>query len=217
MENSGTASTLLPVGIQYQPAGKNDQPFEDMRLYCSAIGLLMYAAIATHPDIAYTVNSLSQFNTKPMQIHWNVVKHIFKYLQGTKDIRLIYDMDSGYANLSITTFTDSDNRKSFHKQAITRGVILLAGGVVKWTVEKQPIIMLSTMEAEDVTANTVVWNTKWLQQFLIELGFQQDSPSKIFIDNQRKYPKIPNYINILNILTNSIIGFGNKSSSALFQ
>jgi Reverse transcriptase (RNA-dependent DNA polymerase)/gag-polypeptide of LTR copia-type/Integrase core domain/GAG-pre-integrase domain len=184
MKDSGSASTPLPIGVQYQPADDNDQPFEDTSLYRSAIGSLMYAAIATRPDIAYAVNSLSQFNTKPTQMHWNAVKHIFKYLQGTKNIGIKYDMNEGNASLGIVAYTDSDNGKSFHKKAITGGVILLAGGAVKWMAEKQPIITLSTMEAEYVAANTIARNTKWLRQFLMELGFRQDIPSEIFIDNQ---------------------------------
>ena len=97
-----------------------------------------------------------------MQMHWNAVKHIFKYLQGTKNIGIKYDMNEGNASLGIVTYTDSDNGKSFHKMAITGRVILLAGGAVKWMAEKQPIIMLSTMEAEYVAANTIARNTKWL-------------------------------------------------------
>ena len=57
-------STPLPPGIQYQPA-TDDDAFDDPSLYRSAIGSLMYAAIATRPDIAYAVNTLSQFNVKP--------------------------------------------------------------------------------------------------------------------------------------------------------
>jgi hypothetical protein len=122
----------------------------------------MYAAFATHPNITFAVNMLSQFNKNPTQVHWNAVKHIFKYLQGTKDLGITYDQKCGYANLSITAFSDSDKGKSFHKKAITGRVILLARGTVKWVAEKQPIITLSTMEAEYLAANTVARNMKWL-------------------------------------------------------
>ena len=176
-------STPLPPGIQYQPATDNDT-FEDPSLYRSAIGSLMYAAIATRPDIAYAVNSLSQFNVKPSQVHWNAVKHILRYLQGTKSLGITYDMDSGYADLILAAFSDSDNGKSFHKKAISGGVILLAGGAVKWIAEKQPIITLSTMEAEYIAANAVARSAKWTTQFIAELGFGQDLPVDLFIDNQ---------------------------------
>ncbi len=144
----------------------------------------MYAAIATCPDIAYAINSLLQFNVKPLKKHWNAVKHIFQYLQGTRDIGITFDMDSGYTDFIISSFLDSDNRKSFHKKAITSGAILLAGGAIKWIAEKQPTIMLSSMEAKYVAANTVTHNSKWTTQFIQELGFQQEDPVNIYVNNQ---------------------------------
>jgi hypothetical protein len=140
-----SVSTPLPAGIQYQPATDNDT-FEDPSLYRSAIGSLMYAAIVTRPDIAYAVNTLSQFNVKPSQTHWNAVKHVLRYLQGTSSLEITYDMNSGLTDLTLAAFTDSDNGKPFHKKAISGGVILLAGGAIKWIAEKQPIITLSTMK-----------------------------------------------------------------------
>jgi hypothetical protein len=89
----------------------------------------MYAAIATRPDIAYAINMLSQFNVKLSQTHWNAVKHVPHYLESTKSLGITYDMDSGFADLMLATFSDSDNGKSFHKKAISGGVILLASGV----------------------------------------------------------------------------------------
>src|SRR5258708_27163374 len=91
----------------------------------------MYAAIATRPDIAYAVNSLSQFNVKPSKKHWNTVKHVFRYLQGTQDIGIMFDMDTSYADFIISSFSYSDNGKSFHKKAITGGAILFSGTAVQ--------------------------------------------------------------------------------------
>src|SRR5258708_39227701 len=106
----------------------------------------MYAAIATCPDIAYAINSLLQFNVKPLKKHWNAVKHIFQYLQGTRDIGITFDMDSGYTDFIISSFLDSDNRKSFHKKAITSGAILLARGGRKIITDKKTTKILSSIE-----------------------------------------------------------------------
>jgi hypothetical protein len=52
--------------------------------YCKEIGSLMYAVIGMYPDIAFMVSTLVQFpnNNNPGQVHWDVVKHIFHYLNG---------------------------------------------------------------------------------------------------------------------------------------
>ena len=42
--------------------------------YREAIGSLMYAAVATRPDIAFAVSHLSQFLDNPGVAHWEAVK-----------------------------------------------------------------------------------------------------------------------------------------------
>ena len=59
-------------------------------LYREAIGSLMYIAVAMRLDIAFTVSALLQFLSNPGRTHWEAVKHIFKYLSGTKMLELTY-------------------------------------------------------------------------------------------------------------------------------
>ena len=40
------------------------------------------------------------------------------------------------------------------------------------------------MEAEYVAANTVMHNSKWMTQFIQELGFRQEDPVNVYVDNQ---------------------------------
>ena len=42
--------------------------------YLAAVGSLMYASMATHPDITYATNKLSQFNSNPGLPHWTAVQ-----------------------------------------------------------------------------------------------------------------------------------------------
>ena len=42
--------------------------------YATAIGSLMYATLATHPDIAYAVQRLAQFTKNPWPKHWTAMK-----------------------------------------------------------------------------------------------------------------------------------------------
>jgi hypothetical protein len=58
--------------------------------YREAIGSLMYATIATCPNITFAVSTLSQFLKNPGCPHWEAIKHIFCYLSGTKEHKLIY-------------------------------------------------------------------------------------------------------------------------------
>ena len=76
---------------------KNDCPADETTAaqmkkipYQEAIGSLMYAAIATCPDIAFTVSTLSQFLNNLGELHWDMVKRVLRYLSGTKHHELSF-------------------------------------------------------------------------------------------------------------------------------
>ena len=58
--------------------------------YHKAVGLLMYAMLGMRPDICFAVQSVSRFNNKPGLSHWEAVKHMFRYLKGTRELWLGY-------------------------------------------------------------------------------------------------------------------------------
>jgi hypothetical protein len=62
--------------------------------YLSAVGSLSFAAIFTRLDIAFTVGYLAHFNSNPGPAYWVAVKHLFHYLKGTLDYKLVYTPDS---------------------------------------------------------------------------------------------------------------------------
>jgi hypothetical protein len=58
--------------------------------YLSAIGALMYLANNTRPDIAFVVNCLIRYSAAPTMCHWNSIKNILRYLNGTIDLGLFF-------------------------------------------------------------------------------------------------------------------------------
>ena len=56
------------------------------------IGSLMYPT-NTRPDICFAVNTLSQFLTDPRQVHLIAAKHVLRYLKGTVDHGIKYDVN----------------------------------------------------------------------------------------------------------------------------
>ena len=62
----------------------------NINLCQQVVGFVMYTVIGTRPDIAFTVTRLSQFLTKPTKKHFSAIKHIFRYLKGTRNIKLSF-------------------------------------------------------------------------------------------------------------------------------
>lgn len=93
LENFGmidckAAKTPLALGVKLiddsSSHEESEQPFREM------IGMLMYLAVGTQPDIAHAVNYLSQFCSNHSKVHWVARKRILKYLAGTSSYGLLY-------------------------------------------------------------------------------------------------------------------------------
>ena len=58
--------------------------------YQSLVGSVMYAMLASRPDLAYAVSTLSKFNSCPAAAHHAAAKRVLRYLQETKEYGLLY-------------------------------------------------------------------------------------------------------------------------------
>ncbi|GKB99579.1 retrovirus-related pol polyprotein from transposon TNT 1-94 [Tanacetum coccineum] len=72
--------------------------------YTSDVGSVMYVMVCTRPDIGQAMSVVSRYMAHPGKEHWNVVKRIFRYLNGTSDVGLIYGGDREYL---VARYSDS--------------------------------------------------------------------------------------------------------------
>ena len=94
--------------------------------YREAVGSLIYAALGTRPDIAFAIQTVSHFSTKPGPAHWEAIKRIFCYLKGTSELWLSYGMKNG----KLTRYTDADGSMAEDRHVISRYAFLIHGGAV---------------------------------------------------------------------------------------
>ena len=120
--------------------------------YATAIGLLMYAALATRPDIAYAVQQLAQFTKNPWLKHWTAVKRVFRYLKGTRTHTLMYGGSDQSWTTELTFFCDADWASNADRKSTSGYVILFAGEAIAWSAKKQSTIALSMAKAEYIVA-----------------------------------------------------------------
>ncbi|MCO5566392.1 hypothetical protein L7F22_020069 [Adiantum nelumboides] len=141
--------------------------------YASAVGSLMYAMIATCPDIAFAVGVVSRYMSNPGKKHWEAVKGILRYLKATKNLRICY----GSQELSVKGFTDSDYAGDLDNRRSTSGyVFTLAGGAVSWRSRLQDSVTQSTTEAEYVAASEACKEAIWLGRLVTDLGIKEHVP-----------------------------------------
>jgi hypothetical protein len=188
MSDCNPVSTPLDPSekLSAEMAPKTRQEWEEMRTvpYVNILGAVAYIAIATRPDIAYAVSVLARFSKDPGPKHWKALKHLLRYLRGTIDYKLTYAPDPTSNDL-FTSYCDADHGGNPDNGRSTSGFIVKIGtGAVSWMSRLQSFVTLSTTEAEYVAAVSLGQEVLWLRNLLEEIGYKQDSPSTLRIDNQ---------------------------------
>uniref|UniRef100_A0A2N9H1B0 Uncharacterized protein n=1 Tax=Fagus sylvatica TaxID=28930 RepID=A0A2N9H1B0_FAGSY len=107
VKDLGSLHYFLGIEVIRNTAGillSQKRPFPDQTLFRSTIGALQYLSL-TRPDIAFTVNKLSQFMHKPTLLHWQSVKRLLRYLKHT----LTYGLQIFKSScLDLQAFSDAD-------------------------------------------------------------------------------------------------------------
>jgi hypothetical protein len=148
--------------------------------YREAVGSLMWAAVGTRPDIAFPVGVLSKFLDNPGPAHWEACKRVFRYLLGTKDLRLTY----GAGKPGLEGYSDADGMSQESRRAISGFAFIIDGGAISWSSKKQELVSLSTTEAEYVAMTHAAKEAIWLRQLIAELFRPLERPITLHGDNQ---------------------------------
>ena len=118
--------SLDPQKDQFRPRESDEEILVPEVPYLNAIGALMYLAQCTRPDIAFAINLFARFSSEPTRRHWNGIKHIFYYLQGTIDLRLYYSKES--TTSSLVGYSDAGYRSDPHKARSQTGYLFCYNG-----------------------------------------------------------------------------------------
>jgi hypothetical protein len=155
-------------------------PCDDPTLYRSSVGALQYLSI-TRPDIAFSINKLSQFMHSPTTLHWQSVKRLLCYLKQTIHFGFCIQPSS---TTVLQGFTDADWAGDRDDRRSTGGYcIFLGSNLVSWSYKKQATVAKSSTEAEYKALANAAAKVKWFTTFLTELGVSFQSPPIIWCDN----------------------------------
>lgn len=167
-------------------ASKLRQPYNggthlsDPNIYRSIVGGLQYLTF-TRPDISYSVNYVSQFMHQPTVFHFQLVKRILRYVQGTihHGTRLL-----SRGSLNLCGFSDSDWAGCpLTRRSTTGFCIYLGSNCVSWSAKKQHTVARSSTEAEYRALASAAAEITWVSFILRDIGLYMSETPTIFSDN----------------------------------
>ncbi|XP_063940583.1 uncharacterized mitochondrial protein AtMg00810-like [Daucus carota subsp. sativus] len=145
------------------------------------VGSLQYLTI-TRPDIAYAVNSISQFMSHPRTSHLLAAKRILRYIKGTLNQGLFIRPQC--QPLHISAYSDADWAGCPETRRSTSDYLCYIGtNLISWCSKKQPTIARSSAESEYRALSHASVETTWLAFLLHELGTKVQFPILLHCDN----------------------------------
>jgi hypothetical protein len=151
-------------------------------MYRSMVGGLRYL-VHTRPDICYAVGYLSRYMDAPTGEHWAAVKHLLRYISGTKSLGCCYARQDPAAGL--VGYTDADMAGDVDDRRSTSGMMYFFGKCpISWQSTKQKIVVLSSCEAEYVAATGGACQGVWLKRLHGELVDHDVGVPELRVDNK---------------------------------
>ncbi|KAJ9559520.1 hypothetical protein OSB04_004680 [Centaurea solstitialis] len=160
---------------------KDDQSgFVDVGLYRQMVGCIMYLA-TTRPDLMFVISLLSRYMEAPTEQHMAAMKRVLRYIRGTLNFGVYYKKTECD---QLMAFFDSDYAGDYDNRRSTSGyVCFFNGAAIAWSSKRQPIVTLSTTEAEFVAATACACQVVWLRRILEHIGLPQEERTIVNCDN----------------------------------
>jgi hypothetical protein len=168
--------------------------------YSSIVGMLLYLATNTRPDIAFAVSQVARFNSNPKQSHAQAVKKIVRYLKGSSDKGVTFLPNMTF---DLDCYTDSDYLGLFGREppnnaisakSRTGMIMMFSGCFLLCRSQLQSAVALSTLQAEycalSQAMRTVITVRRVIEELLDVLALPFPAPtihSTVFEDNAGAY------------------------------
>nr|KYP72642.1 Retrovirus-related Pol polyprotein from transposon TNT 1-94 [Cajanus cajan] len=195
--------SLSKLSISQVPKTEEERIKMESVPYASGVGSVMYGMVCCRPDLAYAISLVSRFMANPGQLHWNALKWLFRYLNGTLGCGLRFkrshtegDAVIGYVDADFAGCLDT-------RKSLTGYVFTMFGSAVTWKANLQSVVSLSTTEAEYIALTEGAKEGSWLKGLIGDLGINQsrvtincDSQSAIHLANHHTYHERTKHIDI---------------------
>jgi hypothetical protein len=176
-------SALSPSEPRLQLSSDVDEKEVDSTYYRKLIGSLRYLC-NTRPDLAYSVGIVSRFMEKPKTSHLIAVKRILRYVKGTIECGILFPASDRGREVKLVGYTDSNWCGDIEDRKSTAGYVFYYGGApISWCSKKEPVVALSSCEAEYIAASLSTCQAIWLKNLIEEISQAKIESVKLRIDN----------------------------------
>lgn len=186
LTNAKTSKFPLDTGY-FKVNGVELQSNEEYR---KIIGMLLFLATNTRPDISASVAILSQRVQNPRDVDLNEAKRVVRYLIGTQYLKLRLSTNEGTGE--IFAYSDSDWAEDKDRKSISGMFCIVNGGAVMWSCRKQTTVALSSAEAEYVALSETCKEMIWIRRVATAFDIKSLAPVTIFTDSQSAMAMVEN-------------------------
>lgn len=124
--------------------------------YSQAVGSLMYLMVSTRPDLSYATSLVSRYMSNPGKRHWEAIKWVLRYLNGTREATLHYRRNDLTAN-EVYGYVDSDFAGDLDRRRSLYGYFFLLGqNLLSWKATLQSVVALSTTEVKFIVLSEAI-------------------------------------------------------------
>jgi hypothetical protein len=153
--------------------------------YRSKCGSIMYFSQCTRPDITFPIHRLCQHLATPNKHCFRALQRLICYLASTPHLGIQYTFGPS-DTLRLEAYADSTygTPAEYKARSQSGSVIYFGGGPVDWSSSVQPVVALSSAEAEFISAFHTARSIVYFRQLLEELMLKMTGATVIWEDNQ---------------------------------
>ncbi len=190
--------STVSLSLSQCPKTPEDILYMADKPYRSLVGSLMYLAMGSRPDLAYAIQQLSQFLHAPGKQHWTSAKRVLRYLKGSQTRGLVIGGRDSLSRPFLSAYVDANYAMCPDTRRCVSGfLVLFFGTPISWLSKKQPLVTLSTTEAELVALALCIQELLYMRQLAGELDQTSSSaiPTMKTTNLRLKLQRTPNYTN----------------------
>jgi hypothetical protein len=127
--NLNPINTSIDPKIKLEP-NKDQTTAENIKYYQQLIDFLLFLVLIIKINICFVIIKLARFISNSSEIHFGIIKKVFKYFKSTFNLGIIYNK---YASPYIQGYYDADyTGDQLEAKSTSDYCLFIAGGLFIW-------------------------------------------------------------------------------------